>query len=159
MALILFARHLRSPTDEGIEFSLLALMIVGITAVAFRLTLARKVPLQYPWLYERRGLFGWREKRAGCHTRHASVRPAQASIVSPRQPGASRAAEWGAAAARWFSRRVFSLTERGMQAMRKLSTFVIPAAAVAALTLGHAEAQDIVVATAGPMTGGEAVFG
>ena len=39
-------------------------MIVGITAVAFRLTLARRVPLQYPWLYERRGLFGWREKRA-----------------------------------------------------------------------------------------------
>jgi uncharacterized membrane-anchored protein len=63
MALILFARHLRSPTDEGIEFSLLALMIVGITAVAFRLTLARKLPLQYPWLYERRGPFGWREKR------------------------------------------------------------------------------------------------
>ena len=63
MALILFARHLRSPTDEGIEFSLVALMIVGITAVAFRLTLARKLPLQYPWLYERRGLFGWREKR------------------------------------------------------------------------------------------------
>ena len=43
--------------------------------------------------------------------------------------------------------------------MRKLSTLVIPAAAVAALTFGHAEAQDIVVATAGPMTGGEAVMG
>jgi hypothetical protein len=64
MALILFARHLRGPTDEGIELSLLALLIVGITAVAFRLTLARKVPTQYPWLYERRGPFGWREKRA-----------------------------------------------------------------------------------------------
>jgi hypothetical protein len=64
MALILFARHLRSPADEGIEFSLLTLMIVGITAVAFRLTLARRVPLQYPWLYERRGPLGWREKRA-----------------------------------------------------------------------------------------------
>jgi hypothetical protein len=64
MALILFARHLRGPVDELIEFSLLALMIVGITAVAFRLTLARQMPLQYPWLYQRRGLFGWREKRA-----------------------------------------------------------------------------------------------
>jgi hypothetical protein len=72
MALMLFARHLRGPLDEVIEFSLLALMIVGITAVAFRLTLARKMPLQYPWLYERRGLFGWREKRADV-TREAQV--------------------------------------------------------------------------------------
>lgn len=64
MALILFARHLRGPIDEAIEFAPLALMIVGITAVAFRLALARAMPLQYPWLYERRGLFGWREKRA-----------------------------------------------------------------------------------------------
>ena len=63
-ALILFARHLRGPLDEAIEFSLLALVIAGISAVAFRLTLARKMQLQYPWLYERRGLFGWREKRA-----------------------------------------------------------------------------------------------
>jgi hypothetical protein len=63
-ALILFARHLRGPLDEAIEFSLLSLVIAGITAVAFRLTLARKMPLQYPWLYERRDLFGWREKRA-----------------------------------------------------------------------------------------------
>ena len=64
-ALILFARHLRGPLDEAIECSLLALVIAGITALAFRLTLARKMPLQYPWLYERRGLFGWRRKRAG----------------------------------------------------------------------------------------------
>ena len=72
MALLLFGRHLRGPTEEAIELSLLALMIVGITAVAFRLTLARKVPLQYPWLYERRGLFGWREKRPEV-TRDAQV--------------------------------------------------------------------------------------
>jgi branched-chain amino acid transport system ATP-binding protein len=64
MTLMLFARHLRAPSDELIELSLLALMIVGITALSFRLTLARQMPLQYPWLYERRGLFGWREKLA-----------------------------------------------------------------------------------------------
>lgn len=64
MTLVLFARHLRGQADELIEFSLLAVLIVGITAVAFRLTLARQMPLQYPWLYERRGPFGWREKRA-----------------------------------------------------------------------------------------------
>jgi len=43
--------------------------------------------------------------------------------------------------------------------MRKLSIFVIPVVAVAGLTLGRAWAQEIVVATAGPMTGGEAVMG
>jgi len=64
MALILFARHLRGPIDEVIAFSLVALMIIGTTALAFRLTWARRMPSQYPWLYERRGLFGWREKRA-----------------------------------------------------------------------------------------------
>ena len=63
-ALILFARHLRGVLDESIESLLLALVIMGISAFAYRLTLARKMPLQYPWLYERRGLFGWREKRA-----------------------------------------------------------------------------------------------
>lgn len=63
-ALMLFAHHLGSPLDEATEFALLTLIIVGITALAFRLTLARKMELQYPWLYERRGLFGWREKRA-----------------------------------------------------------------------------------------------
>jgi branched-chain amino acid transport system ATP-binding protein len=62
-ALVLFARHLRGPLDEAIEFSLLALVIAGISAVAFRLTLARNMARQYPWLYEPRGLFGWREKR------------------------------------------------------------------------------------------------
>jgi len=62
-ALILFARHLRGLLDESIESLLLALLIVGISAVAYRLTLARKMLLQYPWLYERRGLFGWRAKR------------------------------------------------------------------------------------------------
>jgi hypothetical protein len=62
-ALMLFARHLRGPLDETTEFALLALIIVGITALAFRLTLVRKMESQYPWLYERRGLFGWRERR------------------------------------------------------------------------------------------------
>ena len=30
--------------------------------LAFRLTLARKMPAQYPWLYERAGPFHWRAK-------------------------------------------------------------------------------------------------
>ena len=43
--------------------------------------------------------------------------------------------------------------------MRKLSTFAIAAAAVAGFGLAQAQAQDLVVATAGPMTGGDAIFG
>jgi branched-chain amino acid transport system substrate-binding protein len=43
--------------------------------------------------------------------------------------------------------------------MRKLSTFVVAAAAAAGFGLAQANAQDIVVATAGPLTGGDAVFG
>ena len=62
-ALILLGWHLGGPVDEAVAFSLLALVIAPITAVAFRLTLARKMPMQYPWLYERQGLLGWREKR------------------------------------------------------------------------------------------------
>src|SRR5690242_8479013 len=41
--------------------------------------------------------------------------------------------------------------------MRKLFVFLIPALAV--LAIGRAAAQDIVVAVAGPMSGGEAAFG
>ncbi len=43
--------------------------------------------------------------------------------------------------------------------MRKLSTLAIAAAAVAGFGLAQVQAQDLVVATAGPMTGGDAVFG
>jgi len=38
-----------------------ALLLV-VAFVIYRLTLARKMVSQYPWLYERTGLFGWREK-------------------------------------------------------------------------------------------------
>ena len=36
------------------------LMAIGVTA--HRLTLARRVCAQYPWLYARSGPFGWRER-------------------------------------------------------------------------------------------------
>ena len=63
--LILFARYMRGPADEAIEFALLAVLIAGCTALAFQLTRARKMVAQYPWLYRRHGLFGWREKGGG----------------------------------------------------------------------------------------------
>lgn len=37
-------------------------LLLTIAAFAFRLTRARKMVHQYPWLYERAGLFGWRKR-------------------------------------------------------------------------------------------------
>lgn len=39
-----------------------AAIISAIALLAYRVTLARKMVSQYPWLYERTGLLGWREK-------------------------------------------------------------------------------------------------
>jgi hypothetical protein len=38
-------------------------VIAAIALIAFRLTRARRMVSQYPWLYERRGPFSWRERR------------------------------------------------------------------------------------------------
>lgn len=37
-------------------------VLLAIAALAYRLTLARKMVAQYPWVYERTSLFTWREK-------------------------------------------------------------------------------------------------
>jgi hypothetical protein len=39
-----------------------AAVLMLIAAFAFRLTRARKMVSQYPWLYERVGVFGWRSR-------------------------------------------------------------------------------------------------
>lgn len=36
-----------------------AAVLVAITFAAYRMTLARRMVTQYPWLYRRHGLFGW----------------------------------------------------------------------------------------------------
>jgi branched-chain amino acid transport system ATP-binding protein len=61
--LVLFSRHLGGVAGEAVELVALAAIIVGFSALAYRLTRARTMVRQYPWLYERNGLFGWREKR------------------------------------------------------------------------------------------------
>jgi len=38
------------------------LVLMAIGSLAYRLTQARKMVSQYPWLYDRAGLFGWRNK-------------------------------------------------------------------------------------------------
>ena len=42
--------------------SMAAAILAAIAAVAYYFTRARKMVRQYPWLYERRGPFGWHEK-------------------------------------------------------------------------------------------------
>ncbi len=37
-------------------------VIVAFALVAFRVTRVRRMTSQYPWLYERAGLFAWRQK-------------------------------------------------------------------------------------------------
>ena len=40
-------------------------VLILVALFAYRTTQARKMVSQYPWLYERAGLFGWRRKGAG----------------------------------------------------------------------------------------------
>lgn len=54
----LFKGQLTSLTAFVID----ALAIIAIGAAAYRLTQAHRMTRQYPWIYERRGLFSWRVK-------------------------------------------------------------------------------------------------
>jgi hypothetical protein len=40
-------------------------VMLVFSAASYRVTRARKMVAQYPWLYERAGLFGWRGRRQG----------------------------------------------------------------------------------------------
>lgn len=54
----LFDGELLSVTGYVVDTVLIGL----ISFASYRKTRARKMVTQYPWLYERRGLFGWRER-------------------------------------------------------------------------------------------------
>ena len=54
----LFDGELLSITGYVIDTAVL----IAIAWFAFRLTRARKMVNQYPWLYERSGLFGWKSR-------------------------------------------------------------------------------------------------
>ena len=65
----LFDRFLTFALFEGELLSLTGFLIdsavlVAISLFAYAYTRARKMETQYPWLYERVGLFGWRERSA-----------------------------------------------------------------------------------------------
>jgi hypothetical protein len=55
----LFGGELLSLSGYLIHTAILTLICLA----AYRITQVRKMVRQYPWLYERDGLFGWREKR------------------------------------------------------------------------------------------------
>ena len=57
MNFALFDGVLLSPTGYAIDTALL--LIVAL--VSYRITQARMMVRQYPWLYARAGLFGWRK--------------------------------------------------------------------------------------------------
>ena len=40
-------------------------VLIGIFQIGFRLTRAKTMVAQYPWLYERAGPFSWRERKGG----------------------------------------------------------------------------------------------
>jgi hypothetical protein len=39
--------------------------LILVAVCAYRMTRARQMVTQYPWLYERRGVFGWKSKATG----------------------------------------------------------------------------------------------
>ncbi len=43
-------------------FLVAAVVTIALGSLAFRLTQVRKMVGQYPWIYERDGLLGWRER-------------------------------------------------------------------------------------------------
>jgi len=61
LAFALFDGELLSLSGYLIDAAALA----AIALVAHRRAQARKMVEQYPWLYERSGAFGWRDKSAG----------------------------------------------------------------------------------------------
>ncbi len=53
----LFEGELLSPSGYLSDL----LVLVAVALFAYRLNQARKMVSQYPWLYQRRGLFNWRK--------------------------------------------------------------------------------------------------
>ncbi|CAA7611848.1 conserved membrane hypothetical protein [Magnetospirillum sp. LM-5] len=59
----LFGGSLLSPGGYVID----TMVLEAITLAAWRVTLAKRMCDQYPWLYQRSGLFGWTDKIAHRH--------------------------------------------------------------------------------------------
>jgi len=58
LAFALFEDTLLSAEGYAIDTAIM----LAVAAFAYRLNRARRMVSQYPWLYDRAGLFGWRSK-------------------------------------------------------------------------------------------------
>ena len=54
----LFDGELSSPGGFVVD----TVILIAVGLLAHRLTMVRRMVAQYPWIYERAGLFGWRGK-------------------------------------------------------------------------------------------------
>ena len=58
----LFSKNTKPLSEALFEYLFDFAVILAFAVLAYRLTLARKMASQYPWLYERAGPFAWRSK-------------------------------------------------------------------------------------------------
>jgi hypothetical protein len=50
------------PLFAPLAYILAVIVMLLIGSFGYQVTRARRMVMQYPWLYERAGLFGWRDK-------------------------------------------------------------------------------------------------
>jgi hypothetical protein len=58
----LFSKNTKPLSEAILEYVIDFAVILAFAALGYRLTQVRKMPAQYPWLYERVGPFQWRNK-------------------------------------------------------------------------------------------------
>jgi hypothetical protein len=58
----LFSKCAKPLSEAILEYVIDFAVILAFAGLSYRLTQVRKMPAQYPWLYERVGPFHWREK-------------------------------------------------------------------------------------------------
>ena len=58
----LFSKNPQPLSAALLEYLFDFVVILALAALAYRITQARRMTAQYPWLYERAGPFGWHEK-------------------------------------------------------------------------------------------------
>ncbi|HEY2889312.1 MAG TPA: hypothetical protein VGJ31_01725 [Dongiaceae bacterium] len=58
----LFSKGAKPLSEAILEYVIDFAVILAFAGLSYRLTQVRKMPAQYPWLYERVGPFHWREK-------------------------------------------------------------------------------------------------
>lgn len=149
----LFGGVLTSPTG----YLVAGLVLAAIAAFAHRLTLAAMMVRQYPWAYEPAGPLAWREKRQAA-TLGLDRRPEESSLAGVSQ------SQGGAKMNKIIAALVVIVALVGAYFYFGQKPAAPPPATTESATPPAAPtpaspAAEIIIATAGPMTGGEAAFG